>query len=189
MRLSGIVCGLLVSAQFALGSEAALEGKWATGCLKADKSTQSEVMTMNGNNLDVIVQGFSDQGCATRFMTANLTGTFKMGPDSQMVKDAKESELIYSTLTLTFHSSEIVGYLITLNVCGYSDWQVDQPKNVLGQTCDKTVMPKAGDTRYNLITLPMNNRLFLGKETKEFDGSTPDKRPRELDMDRPFNKQ
>ncbi|MNY70628.1 hypothetical protein D3C86_2088020 [compost metagenome] len=78
----------------------------------------------------------------------------------------------------------------TRQVCGFTDWALDTPKDITGMTCklfeDWSALkaPREGEMRFGTYKIEQNkegDRLFFGRLTKDRDALSPEKRPHLLD--------
>lgn len=162
-----------------------IQGNWVTPC--QDLRSEIDRITVRGNRITIEKKTFNDKKCLTGlYGTLNISGTLRIGPTSQIVPNARNTKLIYSSMTMTLNFGKTVEYMNSIEFCGYSDWKLDQPKNLLGRKCSTKKMPASGDTNFGLISLANSDEFLMGKETEQFDGSTLESRPRELDLENPF---
>jgi hypothetical protein len=75
-----------------------------------------------------------------------------------------------------------------MKFCGIEDWSVGVAQDITGKTCGSTSLPKSGDRFYDIVQLLDGKTLATGNATKEFDGSTPEKRPQEINLTKKYIK-
>ena len=184
--INGCLIGLLF-ASFANASEP-IEGKWTSDCLKQEQSYYMNTMTIAGNNISQVGNSYEDSACKMKALEVGVESTAKYGPDSMQVAKAKELDTILSSLTLLVHDPRYISYLNSQKFCGYTDWAVEQVKDIAGKDCGGNLMPKVGDAYYDIYSLLNTDKLLTGKASKDFDGQTPEKRIRELDTDHPMSR-
>lgn len=178
--LSVLISGLAFSA-----SE--YEGTWTSPCIKDQEIYTKDVWKATGSELTHEMSIYGDAECSTKYVEVLLKGTLDIGVPSQAVAMSRETQMIFSLVTLTPQHEIVTGVLNGNKICGLENWQTGVAKNVAGANCENQQMPKIGDSVYNLISL-QNNVLYLGKLTEQLNGTSPEKRPRELDKQKPFSK-
>ncbi|MGZ3653117.1 MAG: hypothetical protein ACXWR1_17330 [Bdellovibrionota bacterium] len=71
-------------------------------------------------------------------------------------------------------------------LCGFRDWRAGEEREVTGRQCDffglgsVVQVPRVGDRRFGIVKQD-NDALFFGKLSPGHDGSSPERRPLELD--------
>lgn len=164
-----------------------IEGTWTAPC---QPGGEMDTITVRGNLFIMEKKFFNDKECITGLdVTQNIKGLFKIGLDSEKVPNAKNTELMYSSMTATLNFEKLVDYMNSTMYCGYTDWELNKPKNILGRKCITKKMPNLAEKNFGLISLVKPNQFFLGRETDLFDGSTIESRPRELNLQNPYIKQ
>lgn len=175
----------------AFGARAPLDGTWLSNCYTEQNETTyaKDSMTFDGNNLDLLVTDFADSQCATQSFAAEVKATYQDGAHSITVPDATEVDETVTSIGLVFYAPNLIATLNEMKLCGYSDWAVGQMKDVTGKTCNNQEMPKQGDRSYDIYEILSDKTLVTGMVTKDYDGSTPEKRPQALDMSKQYSKQ
>lgn len=162
---------------FSLCSWASIEnGLWHTHCQRGLKKQQ---IYKNGHV--VTLEDFHhDADCrdrAFRFETAGFVRFY--------AEPAHYIEFRYESIQLTLYRDILTEDFNRRRVCGFSDWQIGHPRTITGLRCAlftsdfEVTVPPAGQTRYG-IYLREGNSLYYGQLTQEFDGSTPERRPQQL---------
>jgi hypothetical protein len=82
---------------------------------------------------------------------------------------------------LTVYDSATANSWDQAKFCGISDWDVGIPRDVTGRDCSGHAMPRAGDKEYDLYLRESASKLWTGLKSPALDGSTPEKRPRDID--------
>ena len=172
-----------ISLLVAVGSMAAfaseLNGTWTGGCHNGVKFAA----IIDNNHLVMTKSDHFDSVCAVESAKTVVAATFQVGAESQFVKGAMENDWTIAKIELMPTSVGTVAKYNVNHFCGLGDWSLNQAKEITGLKCDQIQMPKSGDRRYDLYQLPNPKSLVHGKLTAEFDGTSPEKRPRELDME------
>jgi hypothetical protein len=164
------------------------DGNWATDCTKEQSQYTLGTMTMSGNTIQQTSAAYGDQACATKTLEATVAYTAQYGSDSKVVTGAKEVDTILSSVMLTVHNATYISYFNSMQFCGYSDWAVGVAKDIAGKTCGQTTLPKVGTAYYDIYQLLQTGKLLTGQPTKEYNGSSPELRVRQLDEKHPYTK-
>jgi hypothetical protein len=184
MKLQTILLGFILVA----GAQAAIDGTWETACINSNNQYGKNVLTVTGANMNQVSYAYGDAACATQWLTVEMSATAQYGADSQIVAGAKELDVVVSKVYLTGNESRIVDYLNQNTFCGFSDWAINQQKDITGLTCGEETMPKTGDPYYDIYGQLQDGKLALGLADKEYDGKTVEKRVRHLDTEHPLTK-
>jgi hypothetical protein len=173
-----LVLGTLVTAPLALASMGfapVLEGRWQQQCTNGN--LRIEVFQQQRVSLNEIF--FSDKDCRQPSVVFINDGTFVLpGPGLMDFK--------FTSVRLRLLTPAAVANFNARKVCGLSDWQVTVEKEISGRSCEIFMIgfpqriPTAGDMRYGIYQL-YNDRLYLGKLSKEHNANTPAARPIEMD--------
>jgi len=123
---------------------------------------------------------YTDPGCFNLRVKLEEVRGYKTAVSTQ-VSGATEVDLVHQRSFLTVFDSATLNQWASARYCGISDWDIGIPREVTGRDCGGHQMPKAGDPEYDLYLREGYSRLWIGLHGEGFDGSTPEKRPRELD--------
>lgn len=158
-----------------------LDGKWLTPCINEGQDFEQHTTEVNGSQFSVTGKIFQDANCQSPTFQVFVTTTSQTVGDSQILAGAKEVNHIYSKIAFTALNTQYVEVFNSQHFCGASDWQVGVAKDITGLTCGNESIPKVGDSAYDIYSLK-EGKLYFGKVTEEFNGKTPEKRPRQLDL-------
>lgn len=184
MRLLSIT---LLFASGLVFSATEYDGNWHAGCAGQQGGYSTENVKIGDNKIDYNIAVFGDASCTNKYVDLMTSGSLDIGAMSQSTEMARETQIIFSKITITPRSAFVAMMLNSKNMCGHKDWKVNVAKNVAGEECDEQKMPKIGDSAYDLVSI-QNSKLFYGEKTEENDGTTPEKRPKNLDKTKPFSK-
>lgn len=96
-------------------------------------------------------------------------------------------DFVYSDIELTLFKQIVVDNFNQRKVCGLDNWKIAEPQTITGLKCamfnlhKETQIPRRLDRKYGIFSIE-NNKLFYGKLTQNHDGSSPEKRPQQLDQ-------
>jgi hypothetical protein len=173
------------AAQAALPS---FDGTWLSNCYDEKGLHFQDTLTVKGHDASDLVRGFSDASCKTLSFAAEGKETIQEGKESEFAKGASEIDGTVSSLSLAYYDANVVDYLNKSSFCGLNNWKVGVMNDITGRKCAGVDMPKAGDRSYDILQV-LGTTMRIGKRTTQYDGTTPEKRPRELDMAKAYIKQ
>jgi hypothetical protein len=115
-----------------------LEGAWADSC--EDYNEEGTVYgypiyEFQGNKLTVVANTYSDSACETLRYSAVIKGSFTLGEDIILPESgltATQLLITISEYTATPYSNDSATSKNESAHCGFSDWAVNQSKDLLG---------------------------------------------------------
>ncbi len=155
------------------------DGVWKTECRLGLKKRQ----TVQGLTIVSTEEFHQDSACTQPTFNFETSGINRYSSN-----EAGFVDFTYSQITLSVFIPEAVEDLNARKVCGLDNWKTGKAQNITGLNCPlfdvnkETPIPKIGDLKYGIYSVK-NKRLYYGILTKEFDGSTPLKRPRLLNTE------
>lgn len=176
MKNQFVVCvvGLCVSL-FATASE--LDGSWLGPCEAVTQGYARGNFTFTGNKFQLEVLHYPTAKCEGANIRIENNGTYSSAaPSIDYIAGA------------SFMTPLNAGTAITMNLlglCGIRNWKANQAQEISGKVCDGKQVPNFNDPRYGIYSRE-DDTLYLGKETEEENGLTPETRPTEIDRNRPF---
>jgi hypothetical protein len=176
---------LLLSTLAALGSEglvgrAGLEGDWQTLCDPIKKTIHR--LSFKAAHVESSIQKFSDQDCKVPFLKMIQAGEFRIGKVMDGARSIHEYDLVLKSIHYLAVSTSGVQALNSRKVCGVADWRVGEVRDI--SKCRESAM--AEQTRCFSIVRIGEAAITFGKDTKERDCSSPEKRPSELSTNKIF---
>ena len=130
-----------------------IEGTWnlKPTCKQSSSSYLkiADVFTLTTFNQTTTV--YSDSNCTTPSLTIAMSGSYIVA--NILATTYEEEGDIDSTLVvfqITLNTSTLVSDYNTSSYCGYSNWQLNVPKDVLGKNCGGSTMPSAGAVEYSI---------------------------------------
>jgi hypothetical protein len=154
-------------------SAADLGGRWTGPCTSIDSGSQKEVYDFDGGGLLLMRTYFSDAACEAEKEVLVHDYDIKL-IDKAITEDnyeVKQINFIYNSLSLTPKTADRADQLNSSVYCNYSDWQVDETKDLLGQ--DSCVNLNASDVVYD-IYLVSGTELYLGQTPAATEQNRPD---------------
>jgi hypothetical protein len=127
------------------GNQVELNGSWSEGCEADEDEGDSEkfVNTISGSSFSMAGNmWFNSTECSGTFdFTMSETGTFTLGGEvtatlSGSSVTATKVDVVVSTAQFTINNEDMVSdFNSGEGFCGYTDWAVGVPKDVLGTDC------------------------------------------------------
>lgn len=151
-----------------------LTGRWFKACEGGSVKTEDFALTKVALN----EMFFLDRDCQRPSMIFISEGSYVL--PSNGVIDFK-----FSAVKIRLMSESAVNDFNVRKVCGFLDWKLATDKEISGRPCEiffvglPQRIPAVGEMRYGIYQLD-GNRLSLGKLTRDSNGTTPEKRPTEL---------
>lgn len=163
-----------------------LEGNWTTPCLASSGSTTGTYnYQITGGQYTKTLTVYANAGCTNPIITAIEAGTYSFtsmnslgSGDVNWTLAGFDLTPLTSTQASTYNAS---------SYCGFTDWQVNVAKNLLGQTCDGNLIPLSGVVEYDIYNINQTTDGFTGRAIGDLefglttdsnhDGSSPSKRP------------
>ncbi len=161
----------------------------ASGYVKMDQ-------VYTNSTFDQTATIYSDSVCTVPLVAINLTGTyFTSNYKSTTAEEGMDIDSTLSGYLATAKSSTLVSTYNTNSYCGFSDWQINVAKSLLGRTCDGSVMPSAGTIEYSFyrkskisIMGQQIGDLLFGTDDASHNGTSPSQRYVVLDGTFPLKK-
>lgn len=157
----------------------AIAGLFAQDCANGFRRSQD----FRGDQVTYSEENFFDSACEEPSVSSRSYGSYSLGGP---VGDAREIDFVFAKVTLEPKSEAVASAYRARLLCGRSDWEEGRETEITGQACDFLNnggyfnIPAAGDIRYGIVK-EEENSLRFGRLSPEFNGSSPERRPRFLD--------
>jgi hypothetical protein len=152
------------------GNQVNLNGDWGTGCLVMDvDESERLVTTISGSTFSQEEnEWFDSETCnGSSDLLLVISGNFVLGNEVTADLDgadvtATETDLVFTSAEITINNPDLIADANTEELCGFDNWVVDTPKDVLG-TVD--CIPDADDKDVLYIDDTANpDVLYTGDE-------------------------
>ena len=146
-----------------------VEGNWVPACTGDDRMS----VAFAGGTAVFTATLYDGTGCATVKATAAYTHTFTLGAAVRVGE--KKFDYVQVSALVTLKTAAAVTEFNTGVLCGYSDWALNQPKDIAGKTCGSDVQAVNGVTKYSIYKLDTGvapNELKIGVKGSGNDGTT-----------------
>ena len=171
---------LLSQIVFAAPTAQNIDGAYTKPCYFSDDADAlTSHLKIQGSNWTLSHVAYEDNKCETPYLIFDLAYTAKT--------DGQNVDMTAVQATYTSLSEVVTGVLNQIQWCGFSDWKTNEPKNASGRTCEDFVPPRTGDVLYSTFLMKDDSHLYLGMDSKGFNGKTPATRHKQIDNS-PFNR-
>jgi hypothetical protein len=142
-------------------SAADLSGRWIGTCTLTDSGSQKDRYEFNGGGLSLTSIYYSDGACETEKERLVQNYNLKLIDKATTVEgdEVKQINFIYNSVSLIPKTAERADQLNSSGYCNYTDWLVDEAKDLLGQ--ENCVNLNGNDVVYD-IYLVAGTELYLG---------------------------
>ncbi len=142
-------------------SVADLGGRWTGPCTSTDSGSRKDIYDFDGGRLLQTSISYSDAGCGTE--TEYLVQDYNIKLIDKVTteddQEVKQINFTYNAMSLEPKTADRVNELNTGTYCDYTDWAVDEAKELLGQ--DNCNDRNVNDVVYDIYMVSGTN-LYLG---------------------------
>jgi hypothetical protein len=173
----------LAAISLAAGTEASaydLQGSWLSPCFAQGGQHFKRDLYIISSQIYQTQSLFSDGDCLQLSVKLERVLGYQ-AQSSGLVSGASDVDLTEQQSFMTVYDAGTVELWNRAKFCGISDWDVGVPREVTGKECGGHSLPARGDRDFDLYMRDGYSRLWTGLRTPVLDGSSPDKRPHDLD--------
>ena len=141
-----------------------LEGTWVTNCYASGSSYYIQTIIVSGTDISKKKEQHTDSSCSTDYVLWEDTyDSLSIGDEVTFADNTKGHKFTSEVVSfkLTLQNASAVSTSNTADLCGYSDWALNNAKDYTGKTCGSTAYPVANTSIQGLYNLVGNN-LFIG---------------------------
>ncbi len=126
------------------GNQVNLNGTWDSGCDAdiGDGESETSVLTVSGSNFSQVENDWFDSiACSgPSDATVTISGTVALGDELSATMDsatvtATEVDIVINSYNGTINNPGLVAVFNAEEQCGFDNWVVDTPKELLGTDC------------------------------------------------------
>lgn len=163
---------LSLSALPAPRAEAAIDGLYGSDCLSLDGLSALTDLYFDEGSFELVQTVFRDDHCEEAAYDLSLRGRYSW-------QEASKEQIDFTFLSahLTPLDQNAAKLFQLQALCGMRSWKAQTPLEVSGQRCGEQKIPAAGSQVFDRILIGFDG-LQLGLADPEFNGSSPDRRPR-----------
>ena len=127
------------------GNQVDLNGTWKSNCVNDidDGESENASLTVSGSSFTRTGnEWWDDLNCpGTSDITTKIVGTIVLGDEVTVDKSgtdvtATEIDGVFSSYVATCNSADVADELNDENACGFNNWAVGVPKDILGSDCN-----------------------------------------------------
>jgi hypothetical protein len=201
-----LILGMTLSTTPSLASnsetDTTLDGLWLQSC----SSAFARLERFSSSHAELIETSFTDRFCTSPQLSIISSGSIHLGGTAILPEGASKIDFIFEKVEITVQSPRTLAFFNDKHLCGFTDWQLNAPKEVTGLSCDffdnnqPFMIPVKGEKRYGIYQLKTDSRpsstkssqsntndsihedqLYFGKLTPEENAKTESTRPTTLD--------
>lgn len=171
---------------FALFSSSAfaggLDGLWRQDC----RAGYQKEERIQGSQVAFTERSFRDHACERPAIEIISRGALIWGALVARPRNASELDFVFSSVSLIPRDRDAAAYYEALKLCGLSGWRVGEEKEITGLVCSffgegsQFFIPLKGTRKFGIVKAGAEE-IFFGRLSPERDGSSPLKRPLELE--------
>lgn len=172
---------------------AALQGQWKTECLNTSvldlTHTQREYRFNAIGDFDKYERFYSDDACTKQTGEYKVIGTVEEKGKAAEATDPSSKMINFTVNGATFKvvNDTALAFFNGLNLCGKSDWKLNEEAKVLDANCLGNTIRK-GDVIFDIYSVK-ESQLYLGQSFIFLNKDSANLRPSNLDDSAPMAKQ
>ena len=153
-----------------------IQGLYQSDCAPADEPGLSTRTSVNfgkqmARQVKVI---YGDDTCTKAAWAFDFQGPYTLAADGAL-------DLTSTVLKLYPLDANVAISFNQISFCGLTDWKLNQPTNINGLDCRGVQFPAEGFVSFDRVS-EVEGGIVFGAISEQLDGSTPAKRPVNLDQ-------
>lgn len=135
--------------------------KWSTDCLLVDDDVIQSEINFSNDHMFVKYTAYEKEACQVPYIIYQENYFYK----------STSNNLNLQTVSVTYQalSDEVARAMNTIAFCGFTDWQKNVVKDVVGLLCDDRHLPLKNEWIYSIIDI-QNQELQIGESFGKYDG-------------------
>jgi hypothetical protein len=126
------------------GNQVNLNGTWDSGCDDdiAEGESETSVLTVSGSNFSLVGNEWFDSTTCSgpSDATVTMSGTVALGDELSATMDsatvtATKVDIVINSYKGTINNPDLIAGFNADKECGFDNWVVDTPKELLGTSC------------------------------------------------------
>ncbi len=140
---------LIMLIEMSAFAEPSMGGLWKSECIPLPKR-HSIISTLDISNshLKSSTRLFADSACVTLNLTIIYDGSFRIGNKSGANFDF---DFVPNVVSFQLQNLDVVRYYNTTASCGFTNWKLNEVRNVSGKFCSPVQMPSVGVLGYDIV--------------------------------------
>ncbi|MFM7203335.1 MAG: hypothetical protein ACKO6N_21310 [Myxococcota bacterium] len=185
MQMVLLISSVALATGCGAGAGEDLNGTWATSCFYTGASHARTVLTYTDLALKGNYTEYDDESCTNAIHSSDWTGTVEVSGKTE-AGDTK-IDIAFATFTSTPLTADNAALNNGYYYCGFSDWEANVEKDVLGADCYGYSIPVGGKS-LDIYRITEDTLLF-GTDAPIGTDLTEDQRPTTIDETRVFTRQ
>lgn len=177
-RCLSISCSIAIATSlgFATSAIAEVRGLYGSDCLSVEGLSAKKDLLFKDKTLETVQTVYADDVCESPAYDFSFTGSYALS------EDAKGLDYTYSSIQLRPIDARVAIAFNEIALCGFSDWTMDEAKEVAGSDCGGQKIPATGTTVFDIVEESDDTAFVqLGQTNESHDGLSPQTRPIDLD--------
>ena len=156
--------------------KAEIRGLYGTNCLEHAGISAVKDMILREQTMEIVQTVYSDLSCALPSYDFSFSGPYDLDATNGFLNYG------YASIKLQALDEKLVQRFNETLLCGFSDWQLNVPKEVSGLECGGQLIPASGSRAYDRIkSRPEDESIQLGLITETEDGLSEESRPSQFE--------
>ena len=153
--------------------QVSIGGTWRDSCQQVvqdgEVKHQQTTFRYSGDTVKIERIDYQDENCNIKSSSLVFTGTYAIHRMSTTLPGVKDIDYTVKSITMTFHTMEVVNKVNRMKYLGYSDWQVNVTKDITGAPG----ISSKGDKLYEIFRIENGNKLYIGSNEAMGSSSRP----------------
>jgi hypothetical protein len=179
-RCLSISCSIAIASSLGFSSlaKAEVRGLYGSDCLSIDGLSAKKDLLFKDKTLETVQTVYSDDVCDSPAYDFSFVGSYALNPSV----DANGLDYSYTSIKLRPIDARVAVAFNEIALCGFSDWTMDESKEVAGSNCGGQKIPTTGTTVFDIVQESADSAYVqLGQSNEIYDGLSAGKRPIDLD--------
>jgi len=142
--------------------QVSIGGTWQDSCQQVvqngEVKHQRTTFHYSGDTVTIERIDYQDENCNIKSGSLVFTGTYAIHRMSTTLPGVKDIDYTVKSITVTFHTMDVVNKVNQMKYLGYSDWQVNVTKDITGAPG----ISSKGDKLYEIFRIENGNKLYIG---------------------------
>lgn len=163
---------------------AELIGSWTKPCHNAGSGVGHvrNSITVDVQNVSMLTQLYRTSTDCSGTSELETRSSLAYQVPNHQAGAVNQINMVVNSIRARLNTEEAVTTANLTSLCGITNWKLSEEREIAGLSC-VTDLPAAGQPFYSLFQVQNANRLFIGKVDPVRDGSSPEKRPTELESE------
>jgi hypothetical protein len=156
-------------------SQAAIQGLYGSDCLHVEGLSAYKDMAFDYGTLKQVQTVFGDDECQTPAYDFMFEGPYSLDETLGFI------DYSFTMIRLTPLNASVAENFNHYELCGIKSWEAGKGQDVAGLNCGGQTIPSLNTSVYDRIR-DNKGDIQMGRASSDFNGSTPNHRPVEMDV-------